>query len=109
MFGTLQVPYGIDFAALNGSQTLFGTERAYLRHHGGDADMYDGSYMREWYMSEAASWARVGRTQERAPRRAPREYSYHAGTAPSRASACPTYGQGTSSYTLMTRSWGSTS
>merc|ERR1719197_2475063 len=39
------VPFKIDFDSNDQSQTLFGAESVYLRHH-----MSDGSYMREWSM-----------------------------------------------------------
>ena len=46
--GLSAIPFGIDFAAYNQSQTLFGMERLYLRQHMGDA-----SFMREWYVHRA--------------------------------------------------------
>jgi hypothetical protein len=39
------IPFKVDFDSKNQSQTLFGIESIYLRHHMGDA-----SYMREWSM-----------------------------------------------------------
>ena len=42
------IPFGIDFASTNASQTLFGMERAYLR-----TGFADASYVREWAMHRA--------------------------------------------------------
>ena len=40
--------YGMSFGTTNESQTLFGAEHVYLRHH-----MFDNSYMREWFSHRA--------------------------------------------------------
>jgi len=41
--GTKTIPYQIDMDSTNTSQTLFGVEQFFLRHH-----MADNSYMRDW-------------------------------------------------------------
>jgi Lamin Tail Domain/CotH kinase protein len=41
--GTNTIPYQLDLSALNASQSLFGVEKFYLRHHMGDF-----SYSRDW-------------------------------------------------------------
>jgi hypothetical protein len=43
--GIEAIPFKVDFASNDQSQTLFGMESMYLRHH-----MADQSYMREWAM-----------------------------------------------------------
>jgi hypothetical protein len=43
--GIEAIPFKVDFASNDQSQTLFGMEEMYLRHH-----MSDSSYMREWSM-----------------------------------------------------------
>jgi len=40
---TLDIPFQLDFDNVNASQTLFGVQRAFLRHHGEDY-----SFAREW-------------------------------------------------------------